>query len=73
MEKGGRGGQCDAMMFEDGGRGPRAKECRLPLQGEKGKKIHPTQNLQKRTELGQHLDFRPTRPRFRLLTYKTVR
>lgn len=42
--------------LEDGGRGPRAKECRWPLEVKKGKEMLPTESPQKRMQLCQHPD-----------------
>lgn len=51
------------------GEGTRTKESTQPLEVEKGKETQSTQNLQKRMEHCQHLNFSSVRPKFRFLTY----
>ena len=39
------------MYFEDGGKGPQAKECRWPLEAEQGKEMDSFLRLQKEPAL----------------------
>ena len=58
-----RGGYNAGLKMEEG---TRTKESTQPLEAEKGKETQSTQNLQKRMEHCQHLNFR-------FLSSRTVR
>jgi len=48
--------------FEDGERGPQAKECRWPPEARKGRKMNPPLEPPERSKPCQYLDFSPVRP-----------
>lgn len=61
-----RGGYNAGLKMEEG---TRTKESTQRLEAEKGKETQSTQNLQKRMEHCQHLNFSSMRPKFRFLTF----